>query len=70
MSTGVESWSAESFAEMSAMSPFVGTEVILTAVVAVVFIVWQIWQIKAENAGYDEQVAKLQGNLPIAVSGD
>jgi len=31
MSTGVESWSAESFAEMSAMSPFVGTEVILTA---------------------------------------
>jgi len=43
MSTGVESWSAESFAEMSAMSPFVGTEVILTAVAAVVFIVWQIW---------------------------
>jgi hypothetical protein len=59
MSTGVESWSAESFAEMSAMSPFVGTEVILTAVAAVVFIVWQIWQIKAENAGYDEQEAKL-----------
>jgi len=59
MSTGVESWSAESFAEMSAMSPFVGTEVILTIVVAVVFIVWQIWQIKAENASYDEQEAKL-----------
>jgi len=59
MSTGVESWSAESFAEMSAMSPFVGTEVILTIVVAVVFIAWQIWQIKAENAGYDEQEAKL-----------
>ena len=36
MSTGVESWSAESFAEMSAMSPFVGTEVILTVVVVVV----------------------------------
>ena len=59
MSTGVESWSAESFAEMSAMSPFVGSEVILTAVVAVVLIVWQIWQIKAENARYDEQEAKL-----------
>ena len=59
MSTGVESWSAESFAELSAMSPFVGTEVILTIVVAVVFIIWQIWQIKAENAGYDEQEAKL-----------
>jgi uncharacterized membrane protein YjgN (DUF898 family) len=59
MSTGVESWSAESFAEMSAMSPFVGTEVILTVVVVVIWIVWQIWQIKAENAGYDELEAKL-----------
>ena len=70
MSTGVESWSAESFAEMSAMSPFVGSEVILTVVVVVVWIGWQIWQIKAENAGYDEQVAKLQGNLHKVVSGD
>ena len=60
MSTGVESWSAESFAEMSAMSPFVGSEVILTVGVVVVWIGWQIWQIKAENAGYDEQVAKKQ----------
>jgi len=42
MSTGVESWSAESFAEMSAMSPFVGTEVILTVVAVVVWIVWQM----------------------------
>ncbi len=59
MSTGVESWSAESFAEMSAMSPFVGSEGILTVVAVVVWIVWQIWQIKAENAGYDELEAKL-----------
>ena len=59
MSTGVERWSAESFAEMIAMSPFVGSELILTAVVAVVWIVWQIRQIKAENARYDEQEAKL-----------
>ena len=61
MSTGIESWhvSAESFAEMGAMSPFVGTEVILTVVVVAVWIVWQIWQIKAENAGYDELEAKL-----------
>ena len=70
MSTGVESWSAESFAEMTAMSPFVGSEVILSVVVVVVWIGWQIWQIKAENRTYDEQVAKLQGNLPKAVSGD
>ena len=54
MSTGVESWSAESFAEMSAMSPFVGSEFVLTIVAAAIWIVWQIWQIKAENASYDK----------------
>ena len=71
MSTGIESWhvSAESFKEMSgAMGPFVGSEVILTVVVVAIWIGWQIWQIKAENAGYDEQVEK--GNLPKAGSGD
>ena len=70
MSTGVESWSAESFDEMSAMSPFVGSEVILTVVVVVVWIGWQIWQIKSENSTYDEQTSKLQGNLSKAISGD
>jgi predicted negative regulator of RcsB-dependent stress response len=70
MSTGVESWSAESIAKMDALYPFVGSEVLLTIIAVVVWIGWHIWQIMAENAGYDEQVAKLQGNLPKAVSGD
>ena len=59
MSTGVESWSAESFAEMSAMSPFVGSEGSLTVGAGVVWIVGQSWQIKAENAGYEKLEAKL-----------
>jgi predicted negative regulator of RcsB-dependent stress response len=70
MSTGLESWSAEAVAKMDAMYPFVGTEVTLTIVSVVVWIGWQLWQIKAENTTYDEQVAKLQRNLPKAVSGD
>ena len=64
MSTGIESWSAESLPNITAMYPFVGWEVTMTIVGLVVWIVWQIWQIKAENAGYEEQVAKKQqGNL-------
>lgn len=70
MSTGVESWSAESIAKMDALYPFVGSEVLLTIIVVVVWIGWHFWQIKAENANYDEQLAKLQGNLSKAVSGD
>ena len=70
MSTGVESWSAESIAKMDALYPFVGSEVLLTIIGVVLWIGWQIWQIKSENSTYDEQVAKLQGNLPKAVSGD
>ena len=68
MSTGIESWTPVK--EVAALSPFSGGEVYLTIIAVVVWIVWQIWQIKAENAGYDEQVAKLQRNLPKAVSGD
>jgi len=60
MSTGVESWSAESIAKMDALYPFVGAEVIMTVIVVVVH----------ENKTYDDQVAKLQGNLQKAVSGD
>ena len=70
MSTGVESWSAESIAKMDALYPFVGSEVIMTVIVVVVWLGWHIWQIKHENKTYDDQVAKLQGNLPKAVSGD
>jgi len=70
MSTGVESWSAESIAKMDALYPFVGAEVIMTVIVVVVWLGWHIWQIKHENKTYDDQVAKLQGNLQKAVSGD
>ena len=70
MNTGVESWSAESLATMDALSPFVGSEVIMTIVAVVVWIVWQVWQIKSENSTYEEQTSKLQGNLPNAISGN
>ena len=70
MSTGIESWSADSLPNISAMYPFVGSEVIMTIIVLVVWIGWHFWQIKFENNSYDEQTSKLQGNLPNAISGD
>jgi len=70
MSTGVESWSWESFADSPAIYPFVGSEVIMTIIAVVIWIVWQVWQIKSENRAYEEQTSKLQGNLSNAISGD
>jgi predicted negative regulator of RcsB-dependent stress response len=55
---------------MDAMYPFVGWEVTMTVIAVVVWLGWHIWQIKHENKTYDDQVAKLQGNLQKAVSGD
>ena len=42
MSTGVESWSAESIAKMDALYPFVGAEVIMTVIVVVVWLGWHL----------------------------
>ena len=68
MSTGIESWTPVK--EVAALSPFSGGEVYFTIIAVVLWIGWQIWQIKSENSTYDQQVSKLQGNLPKAVSGD
>jgi len=68
MSTGIESWTPVK--EITALSPFAGSEVLFTIIAVVVWIGWQVWQIKSENNTYDEQTSKLQGNLSKAISGD
>lgn len=70
MSTGVESWSAESLVDMKALYPFVGSEVLFTIIGVAIWIVWQVWQIKSENSTYEEQTTQLKGNLSKAISGD
>ena len=67
MSTGIESWTPVK--EITALSPFAGSEVLFTIIAVVVWIGWQVWQIKSENNTYDEQTSKLQGNLSKAISG-
>ena len=68
MSTGIESWTPVK--EITALSPFAGSEVLFTIIAVVVWIGWHVWQIKSENNTYDEQTSKLQGNLSKAISGD
>ena len=68
MSTGVESWDA--IKEVTALSPFTGTEVSMTIIAVFVWIGWHVWQMKHENKAYDEQTDKLKGNLSKAISGD
>ena len=68
MSTGIESWTPVK--EITALSPFGGSEVIFTIIAVAVWIGWHVWQIKNENNSYDEQTSKLQGNLSKAISGD
>ena len=68
MSTGIESWTPVK--EITALSPFAGSEVLFTIIAVVIWIGWHVWQIKNENNSYDEQTSKLQGNLSKAISGD
>ena len=68
MSTGIESWTP--IKEVTVLSPFSGSEYVLTIIVVAIWIVWHIWQIKSENINFDDQVNKLKGNLPKAISGD
>ena len=62
MSTGIESWTPVK--EVAALSPFSGSEFVLTIIVVAIWIVWHIWQIKSENSTYEEQTRQLQGNPP------
>ena len=58
MSTGLESWTPVK--EVAALSPFSGSEVLLTIIAVVLWIVFHIWQLKSENSAYDEQISKLR----------
>jgi len=55
--TPVESWAVD-LADVGAIYPMVGSEVILWIIGMVGWIIWHIWQIKHENATYDAEVEK------------
>ena len=69
MNTGITTWSNNPN-EVGALFPFTGSEWIFLLICIAGWIIWHIWQIKSENIIFDEQVNKLKGNLPTAISGD
>ena len=59
MST-ITTWSTNP-ADVGPMYPFVGTEWIFLVICVAGWLIWQVWQIKLENATYEEDSEKLQG---------
>ena len=55
--TNVESWAVD-LADVGAIYPMVGTEVILWVIGMVFWIVWHIWQAKFENDTYNADLEK------------
>lgn len=59
MST-ITTWSTNP-ADVGPLYPYVGAEWLFLLVGVIGWLVWHYWQIKSENATYDEQGGKLQG---------
>lgn len=55
--TNVESWAVD-LADVGAIYPMVGSEVILVIIGVALWIFWHVWQIKHENATYAAEVEK------------
>ncbi|MDX1402440.1 MAG: hypothetical protein R3245_10995 [Kiloniellales bacterium] len=66
--TGIDTWAVD-LADIAAVYPFQGTEVIMTILGVALWIGWHIWQINHENRQIAEEEAKLRqpGALKDAV---
>ena len=57
--TGIDSWAVD-LADIGAVSPFQGTEVIMVIIGVALWIIWHVWQIRFENRTFEEESAKLR----------
>ncbi len=62
--TNVESWAVD-LADVGAIYPMVGSEVILVIIGVAFWIFWHVWQIKHENATYDAEIEKYGGSEAV-----
>ena len=69
--TPIETWAVD-LADVTAIYPFVGSEVLMTVIGVVLWIAWHVWQVKFENDTYKEDIAKhaTSENLRKATSGE
>jgi hypothetical protein len=65
MSTGLETWN-QNLAELGAVYPMVGTEVVLAFVGIASWIIWHLLQIKEENKVINEEDALFSDKEQLA----
>lgn len=57
--TGIDSWAVD-LADITAVYPFQGSEVLMVIIGVVLWIGWHVWQISFENRQIAEEEAKLR----------
>ena len=69
--TPIDSWAVD-LADVTAIYPWVGSEVAMALIAIVLWIGWHVWQLRNENASYEEEKRKYGGsdNIQKAISGD
>ncbi len=69
--TEVTTWAVD-LAEVGAIYPMVGSEVVLWVVGLALWIIWHVWQLKFENSSYEAQLEKYgtPEGLKEALEGD
>ena len=57
--TGIDSWAVD-LANVTAVYPFQGSEVLMVIIGVALWIIWHVWQIRHENRTFEEERRKLQ----------
>ena len=55
--TPIDTWAID-LAEVTHIYPWVGSEGLMALIAIVLWLLWHVWQVKAENASYNEKIAK------------
>ncbi len=69
--TPIDTWAVD-LADVTAIYPGVGSEVIMVVVAIVLWLAWHVWQVKSENAIYEEEKRKSGApeHIDTAIPGD
>ena len=63
--TGIDSWAVD-LADVAAIYPMQGTEVILVIIGVICWLAWHVWQINFENRTIDDEENRLRAPGALA----
>jgi hypothetical protein len=55
--TPIDTWAVD-LADVTAIYPWVGSEVVMVWGAIILWLLWHVWQVKHENATYRDKLAK------------